>query len=113
MRESKFQSDFVSSLRDMGCVCLKQDPTIGRQKGVPDYLVIYRSKWMFLEFKASLDSPYRPGQEHWLETLSKWGYAKRVCPEVARVILLEIERIIRDEDGKIDRQRDSLDFLGT
>lgn len=111
-REAEFQADFVSSLRDMGCVCLKQDPTVGRQKGVPDYLIIYRSKWMFLEFKASLDSPYRPGQEHWLETLSKWGYAKRVCPETARMIKSEIERIIRDEDGKIDRQRDSLDFLG-
>ena len=112
MRESKFQSDFISTLRDLGCICLKQDPTTGRQKGVPDYLVIYRSRWMFLEFKASLDSPYRPGQKYWLETLSKWGYAKRVCPEVARVILLEIERMIDDEDGKTNRQRDRADILG-
>lgn len=112
MRESQFQSNFISSLRDLGCICLKQDPAIGKQKGVPDYLVIYKSRWMFLEFKASLDSPYRPGQKEFLERLSKWGYAKRVCPEVARVVKSEIERIIRDEDGKIDRQRDSLDFLG-
>ena len=102
MRESKFQSDFISTLRDKGCICLKQDPVIGKQKGIPDYLVIYRSRWMFLEFKASLDSPYRPGQEQWLRNLSKWGYAKRVCPETARVIYLEIERIIKDEDGKVD-----------
>ena len=111
-REAKFQSDFISTLRDLGCICLKQDPTTGKQKGVPDYLVIYKSRWMFLEFKASLDSPYRPGQKEFLERLSKWGYAKKVCPETARMIKSEIERIIRDEDGKIDRQRDSLDFLG-
>lgn len=113
MRESQFQSNFISSLRDMGCICLKQDPTTGKQKGIPDYLVIYRSRWMFLEFKANLSSPYRPLQKEWGERLSKWGYWRRVCPENARVILLEIERMIRDEDSKIDGQRDSLDFLGT
>lgn len=112
MRESKFQSDFISTLRDKGCICLKQDPTVGRQKGVPDYLVIYKSRWMFLEFKASLDSTYRPGQKEWGERLAEWGYWRRVCPEVARVVYSEIERIIRDEDSKIDGQRDSLDFLG-
>ena len=105
-REAEFQSQFIEDLRDKGCICLKQEAAIGKQKGVPDYLVIYKSRWMFLEFKASLDSPYRPGQEHWLKTLSKWGYAKRVCPEVARMIKLEIERIIADEDRKTDRQRD-------
>lgn len=113
MRESQFQSNFIADLRDMGCVCLKQDPTVGRQKGVPDYLVVYKSRWMFLEFKASSRSPYRPGQKEWLDRLSKWGYAKRVCPENAHVVQLELERIKHDEDRKIDRQRDSLDFLGT
>ena len=112
MRESKFQSDFISTLRDMGCICLKQDPTTGKQKGIPDYLVIYKSRWMFLEFKANLSSPYRPLQREWLDRLSKWGYAKRICPETASMIKSEIERIIRDEDGKTDGQRDSLDFLG-
>lgn len=102
-RESQFQADFIKSLRDRGCICLKQDPTIGRQKGVPDYLVIYRTRWMFLEFKASRTSPYRPLQREWLDRLSEWGYAKRVSPEVADVILLEIERIIDDEDAKTDR----------
>ena len=112
MRESKFQSDFISTLRDMGCICLKQDPTTGKQKGVPDYLVIYKSRWMFLEFKANLSSPYRPLQREFLDRLSKWGYAKRICPETARMILLEIERIINDEDAETNGQRDSLDFLG-
>lgn len=111
-REAEFQSQFIEDLRDKGCICLKQEPAIGKQKGVPDYLVIYRSRWMFLEFKASLGSSYRPGQKEWLERLSKWGYAKRVCPETARMIKSEIERIIADEDSKIDRQRDSFDFLG-
>lgn len=103
MGEAKFQSDFVSDLRDMGCVVLKQDPVIGRQKGVADTLVIYRSRWMFLEFKASLSSPYRPGQKEFLEKMSKWGYARMVCPEVERVVKLEIERIIKDEDNKAKR----------
>lgn len=113
MKESKFQSDFIATLRDRGCICLKQDPTTGRQKGIPDYLVIYKSRWMFLEFKANLSSPYRPLQKPWLDRLGKWGYAKRICPETARVILLEIERIIDEEDNQPDRQRDSFDFLGT
>lgn len=103
MSEAKFQADFVSDLRDMGCIVLKQDPVIGKQKGVPDILVIYKSRWMFLEFKASLVSPFRPGQKEWLEDLSKWGYAKKVCPETASMVKLEIERIIKDEDNKIDR----------
>lgn len=113
MRESKFQSDFIADLRDKGCICLKQDPTTGKQKGIPDYLVIYRSRWMFLEFKANLSAPFQPLQPEWLDRLGKWGYAKRICPETASMIKSEIERIIRDEDNKIDGQRDSLDFLGT
>lgn len=112
MRESKFQSEFISSLRDEGFICLKQDPTTGKQKGVPDYLAIYRTRWMFLEFKASFSSPYRPGQKEWGERLSKWGYWRRVYPENAGMIYSELERIKRDEDGKTDRQRDSFDFLG-
>lgn len=98
MRESKFQSDFISTLRDMGCICLKQDPTVGRQKGVPDYLVIYKSRWMFLEFKASLSSPYRPLQKEWGERLSKWGYWRRVCPENSATIMREIKKMMRGED---------------
>lgn len=103
--ESKFQSDFISDLRDMGCICIKQDPVIGKQRGVPDYLVIYRSRWMFLEFKANLSSSYRPGQKRWLDNLSRWGYAKRISPETARMIKSEIERIITDEDRKSNRER--------
>lgn len=101
-RESKFQAEFISDLRDMGCVCLKQDPVIGRQKGVADTLVIYRSRWMFLEFKASLDSPYRPGQKEFLDKMGKWGFAKTIYPENADMIKSEIERIIHDEDCKAD-----------
>ena len=101
-RESKFQAEFVSDLRDMGCVCLKQDPVIGRQKGVADTLVIYRSRWMFLEFKASAVSPYRPGQKEFLDKMSKWGFAKTIYPENADMIKSEIERIIKDEDSKAD-----------
>lgn len=101
-RESKFQAEFISDLRGMGCVCLKQDPVIGRQKGVADTLVIYRSRWMFLEFKASLDSPYRPGQKEFLDKMSKWGFAKTIYPENADMIKSEIERIIKDEDSKAD-----------
>lgn len=103
MSEAKFQADFVSDLRDMGCIVLKQDPVIGKQKGVPDILVIYKSRWMFLEFKASEGSPFRPGQREFLEKLSRWGYAKKVYPEIGDVVKLEIERIIKDEDNKIDR----------
>lgn len=98
MRESKFQSDFISTLRDKGCICLKQDPTIGKQKGVPDYLVIYKSRWMFLEFKANLSSPYRPGQKEWGERLTKWGYWRRVCPENSAIIMREIKEMMKGED---------------
>lgn len=104
-RESKFQADFISDLRDMGCICLKQDPTTGRQKGVPDYLVIYRSRWMFLEFKASAHSDFQPGQKEWIKRLGEWGFATVVYPENADVIYLTIERIIDDEDCKAKRKR--------
>lgn len=104
MRESKFQADFIASLRELGCICLKQDPAIGKQKGVPDYLVIYRSRWMFLEFKASVSASFQPGQKEWIERLLWWGFAAVVYPENADVIYSTIERIIDDEDRKVKRK---------
>lgn len=113
MRESKFQSDFIATLRDKGCICLKQDPVIGKQKGIPDYLVIYRSRWMFLEFKASSDSTFQPGQKEWIKRLGEWGFAVAIYPENADVIYLTIERIIDYEDCKAERKRIRPHHLGT
>lgn len=102
-RESKVQSDFVKWLRERGCVVCKQDPTTGRQKGFPDLLVLYKTRWMAFEMKRHSKATFRPGQEEWLYRLSEWSIAKMVCPENMEEIKAEINRLIEEEDEETNK----------
>lgn len=97
--EAKLQSDIASFCRKLGARVIKQDPTIGKQKGLPDLLVLYKTRWMMLECKASSKSPFRPGQKQWLEDMGKWSYTRVVYPENLVIIKKEISDIIKEEDA--------------
>lgn len=45
----------------------------GTSKGFPDYVVIVKSKLLFIELKRKKGSRVSPEQKEWLEALSKTG----------------------------------------
>lgn len=96
--EADLQSDIADHCRKLGARVIKQDPAIGKQKGLPDLLILYKSRWMMLECKASEKSPFRPGQREWIDDMSKWSYAKVVYPENIDMIKRDIDEIIEEEN---------------
>lgn len=103
MRESKFQHDFTDWLRDHNAVPVKQDPAIGRQKGIPDIIAFYRTTYFVLEFKASSTSTYRPGQREWLKRFADMGVLSiTVYPENEQEAKQKILAIMAEEDTRYE-----------
>lgn len=100
-KESDFQKEVAGWLRKQGCRVIKQDPAIGKQKGIPDLLVLYKKAWMMLEIKASKTSKFRPGQKKMIDTFGEWSYTRVVFPENFDIIKNEISKILDEEDERM------------
>lgn len=90
-RESAFQAKLIKELRQRfnGCLVLKNDS--GYIQGVPDLLILYKSKWAALECKRSKDAPHRPNQDHYIRELGKMSYASFIYPENKEDVLDELQ----------------------
>lgn len=91
-RESQFQSDLISELRELfpGCIILKNDPTY--IQGFPDLTILYGQSWAVLECKRSLYEPYRPNQEYYIDILDDMSFSSMICPENREAVLYELQR---------------------
>lgn len=90
--ESKFQADLILDIKDLfpGCMVLKNDEQY--IQGIPDLLILYRRRWAALECKRSIDEPYRPNQEYYIEQMDKMSFAAMICPENKEVVLHDIQQ---------------------
>lgn len=80
-RESKLQKEIVRYLKSKKCYVIKTRPGSGTPVGCPDIIALLEGCWIALEVKASEKSPFQPLQEHTIEKLDDWSYAKAVFPE--------------------------------
>lgn len=94
-KESEFQKKVASWLRERGCRVIKQDPTIGKQKGIPDLLAIKEGLWIMLEIKAAKNSAHQPGQDDWVAWADENSYGKFVYPENWEEIQEELEEMLK------------------
>lgn len=92
MLESKFQSELKDELEDIfpGCIILKNDPNY--LQGFPDLTILYKRNWAVLECKKSLDEPYQPNQEWYIEVLDDMSFSSMICPENREAVLYELQR---------------------
>lgn len=95
VKESDFQKEVAGWLRKQGCRVIKQDPTIGKQKGIPDLLVVKEGLWLMLEIKAHKDSDHQPGQDEWVAWANENSYGKFVYPENWGEIQEELEEMLK------------------
>ena len=81
MLESRFQSVLIRELRSLlpGCFVLKTDANY--LPGFPDLLVLYRDRWAALEVKRSVNSPFRPNQEYYIEQIDNHAFGAVVHPD--------------------------------
>ncbi len=93
--ESKLQQNIASFCREMGARVTKQDPTIGKQKGLPDLLILKDGWWGMIEVKAHKNSTHQPGQDEWIAWADENSWGKFVYTENWEKIKVELEEILR------------------
>lgn len=95
--EGKFQDTVVKWLKAQGCRVVKNDPLIGRQKGIPDLLALKGGFWLMLECKASKNAPKQPGQENWIQFADENSYGAFVWPGARwEQVKAELGEMLRD-----------------
>lgn len=95
MTESEFQKILILKIRTMfeGCIVLKNDSAY--LQGIPDIIILFRSKWAALECKRSPDSPKRPNQVYYVDQMNEMSYAAFVCPENEEDVLYDLQQTFR------------------
>jgi hypothetical protein len=90
--ESQFQADLILDIKDLfpGCIVLKNDEQY--IQGIPDLLILYRKQWAALECKRSMNEPYRPNQEYYIEQMDMMSFASMICPENKEAVLHDIQQ---------------------
>ena len=97
MLESKFQASVIKEIRDRfpGCDILKNDASI--RSGIPDLLILYKTKWAMLECKQTKNSKKRPNQEYYINLFNKMSYASFIYKENRKEVMHELELLFAPE----------------
>lgn len=79
--ENRFQSELIKELYSEypDCVVLKNDPNY--LQGIPDLLVIYGTKYAFLECKRYSDASRQANQDYYIRLFDNWSFARFIFPE--------------------------------
>lgn len=93
--ESQFQLELKKTLEVMfpGCIVLKNDAQL--KPGIPDLVILWRSKWALLEVKKSATAKERPNQRWYVEKANQFSYGAFIHPENTEEILNELQQAFR------------------
>ena len=91
--ERDFQKNLIKELKKIfpGCIVMKTDPTY--IQGIPDLLVLFKSKWASLECKKSTTASKRPNQTYYVDLMDKMSFSRFICPENKEQVLSELQRL--------------------
>ena len=90
--ENEYKRGLKKRIEDRfpGCIVLKNDEQM--LQGIPDMTILWGHCYAILEVKRSLDAPFRPNQEHYLQEISKMGgIAFVICPENEEEVLYAVQ----------------------
>lgn len=92
MKESKFQSQLIKTIKDRfpGSMVLKNDA--GYIQGIPDLLVLYNDRWAALECKNSESASHQPNQDFYISKMNEMSYAAFVNPSNEEEVLNGMEQ---------------------
>ena len=90
MKESKFQAELISELKQMfpECFVLKNDA--GYIQGIPDLTILYGEKWATLECKKSAKANIQPNQKYYVALLNSKGFSAFIFPENKKKVLSDL-----------------------
>ena len=92
MLEGKYRTKLKKKIQERlpGSIILSNDPSL--QQGIPDFTVLYKDHWAFLEVKISKDASHRPNQEHFVERASEWSFGATIYPENETEVLNALQQ---------------------
>lgn len=81
MLENRFKTKLVKEIKDLfqGAIIIHMDPT--EIQGIPDLLVLYKSKWAALEGKKNSTASVRPNQKYYVDLMDRMSFAAFIYPE--------------------------------
>ena len=93
--ESDFKHAFLVELEETypGIFMIKNDERM--QQGIPDLLILYKNKWVMLEFKRATNSRLQANQDYFIDLFADMSYASFVYPENRERVLNEIQQTFR------------------
>lgn len=91
-RENKFQSELINEIKERfeGCMVLKNDSAY--IQGIPDLLILHHDKWAALECKKSMNEPFRPNQEYYINKMNRMSFSSVIYPENKEDVLNELQQ---------------------
>lgn len=94
MKESEFQAKLIKEIKQRlpGCYVLKNDATY--IQGVPDLLILYKTKWAALEVKKSGEAHHQPNQDYHVGVMNEMSFASFIFPENKEVVLSAMEQAL-------------------
>lgn len=92
--EAKLQTQITKWLRSKGAWVMKTHPGLGTPTGTADIFFCKEGFYGWLEVKGSRTAKRQPGQQHFIEKMDEWSYARFVWPENWSDIKAELEPML-------------------
>ena len=88
--EREYQPTLIKRIEKLfpGCLIQKNDPNY--RQGVPDLLILFRSRWALLEVKKSENEPPRPNQPWYVQWAQDNSFGAFIYPENDDEVLNEL-----------------------
>lgn len=92
MLESAYNKRLVKKLEQLypGCLIIRLDPNL--LQGIPDLLILWRTRWAMLEVKASARAQQQPNQRYYVEHFDEMSFAAFIYPENEREVLRALQQ---------------------
>lgn len=94
-KESMFQNDVKELIRKAlpGSYIFKMNggSGTGNPQGIPDLLILYKSKWAALECKLNSKAERQPNQETYVADMNIKAFARFIFPENVEEVIDELE----------------------
>lgn len=90
--ERDFQKNLIKQLKILfpGCIVMKNDSSY--IQGIPDLLILYKTKWASLECKKSIGAKKQPNQKYYVDLMDKMSFSRFISPENMEQVLSELQR---------------------
>lgn len=94
MRERRFRVKLKKELRGLfpGCLIIPGDS--GEIQGLPDLIILYKTRWAALETKKTSTSNKRLNQDYYVDLMNEMSFAAFVCPENKEEVLYELQQAL-------------------